>query len=184
MTAFLPIATERLLLRDFTADDAPAVHRYGSDPEVVRYMPWGPNTWADTEDFIKRKLDEQRADPRSTFNLAVTIASTGELIGGCGISVLSLSRREAVLGYAYRQDVWGKGYATEAAKAFIALGFETLGMHRICAYVDVDNIASARVLEKAGMQREGLLRQHIPVRGEWRDSYLYAVLEDDPRGGQ
>ena len=55
-------------------------------------------------------------------------------------------------------------------------------MHRICAYCDVDNIASARVMEKAGMRREGQLRQDILMHGQWRDSYLYAILEDDRRG--
>lgn len=183
MTAFLPIVTERLVLRDLTMDDAPAVHRYGSDPEVVRYMPWGPNTWADTQDFLERKLDDQRADPRRGFDLAVTLASSGELIGACGITIISTERLQAAMGYAYRRDIWGRGYATEAARALIAFGFERLGMHRICAYCDVDNIASARVLEKAGMQREGLLRQHMLMHGQWRDFYLYAILEDDRRAG-
>ena len=54
-------------------------------------------------------------------------------------------------------------------------------MHRIFAYCDVDNIASARVLEKTGMQREGLVRHDVLMRGQWRDSYLYAILEDDWR---
>ena len=56
-------------------------------------------------------------------------------------------------------------------------------MHRIFAYCDVDNIASARVLEKTGMQREGLVRHDVLMRGQWRDSYLYAILEDDRRAG-
>ena len=181
MTAFLPIVTGRLILRDFTMEDAPAVHRYGSDPEVMRYMPWGPNTWTETQDFLRRKLDDQRADPGSFFDFAVTLAFSGEIIGSCGISIISTQRRQAAIGYVYRRDVWGKGYATEAAKALIALGFEHLGMHRIFAYCDVDNLASARVLEKTGMQREGLVRHEAFVRGQWRDSYLYAILEDDRR---
>ena len=181
MTDFLPIVTERLVLREFTAEDAPAVHRYGSDPEVVRYMPWGPNTWTDTQDFLRRKMDEQRADLRRRLDLAVTLASSGELIGGCGISIISTQRRQAAIGYVYRRDVWGRGYATEAGKALIALGFEKLAMHRIFAYCDVNNIASARVLAKTGMQREGLVRHDVLMHGQWRDSYLYAILEDDRR---
>ena len=181
MTSFLPIGTERLVLRDFTMEDTPAVHRYGSDPDVVRYMPWGPNTWTDTQEFVRRKLDDQRADPRRRFDLAVTLASSGELIGACGLSIISTERRQGAIGYVYRRDVWGRGYATEAARALVALGFDRLGMHRIFSYVDVDNVASARVLEKAGMQREGLVRHDVQMRGEWRDSYLYAILEDDPR---
>ena len=183
MTAFSPIITDRLVLREFTMEDAPAVHRYGSDPEVVRYLPWGPNTWKDTQDFLQRKLEDQRADPRTRFDLAVTLTASGELVGGCGITIVSPPRREAALGYVYRRDVWGKGYGTEAGKAIVAFGFEKLGMHRICAYCDVDNIASARLMEKAGMRREGRLRQDILMHGQWRDSYLYAILAGDRRGG-
>ena len=87
------------------------------------------------------------------------------------------------MGYVFRRDAWGNGYATEAAKALAASGFGQLGMHRIYAHCDVDNVASARVLEKAGMQREGLLRQHMLIRGRWRDSYLYAALEDEWQAG-
>ena len=179
MRDFLPLATGRLVLRDFTMDDAPAVHLYGSDPEVVRHLPWGPNTWRDTREFLRRKLDDQGADPRSRFGLAATLASGGELIGAVGIRITSPQRREAILSYMWRRDVWGRGYATEAAEALVAFGFEKLGMHRICAFCDVDNGASVRVLEKAGFQREGLLRKHILIRGRWRDQYLYAILEEE-----
>ena len=76
---------------------------------------------------------------------------------------------------------WGHGYATEAARAWIAFGFASLDKHGIQAYCDVQNAASARVLEQAGMRREGFLRQHLLVRCRWRDSYLYDILEDDWR---
>lgn len=179
MAELLPIVTGRLVLRDFTMDDAPGVHLYGSDAEVVRYLPWGPNTWTDTQDFLRRKLDDHHANPRSGFGLAATLGSSGELIGACGIRITSTRLREATLGYTYRRDVWGKGYGTEAAKALVAFGFEQLGMHRVYALADVDNVASVRVLENVGMVREGLLRQHMPIRGRWRDSYLYAILEEE-----
>ena len=181
MTDLLPILTARLVLRDFTIEDGPAVHRYGSDPEVVRHLPWGPNTPADTQAFLGRKLEDQRTDPRRAFDLAVTLASGGELIGAAGVRITSPQFRTASMGYAYRRDSWGKGYATEAARALVAFGFGELGMHRIYAFCDTDNPASARVLEKTGMQREGRLRRHVLVRGRWRDSYLYAILEDDRR---
>ena len=181
MTALLPIVTGRLVLRDFRSEDAPAVHVYGSDPEVVRYLPWGPNTEAESQAFLKRMLADQAEEPRTKFELPVTLKASGELSGSCGVRIRSVNRREAVMGYVYRRDVWGNGYATEAARVLVAFGFEQLGMHRIYATCDVNNVASARVLEKAGMQREGLLRQDMLLRGRWRDSYLYAILEDDPR---
>ncbi len=181
MKSPLPISTERLVLRDFRPEDVAAVHAYGSDPEVVRYMPFGPNTEAESQAFLARKLQDQLANPRTGFGLAITLAASGELIGSCALRVTAPERQEAEIGYVLRRDVWGQGYATEAARALVALGFAHLGMHRIQAYCRVENAASARVLEKAGMRREGLLREHVMMHGRWDDSYLYAVVEGDWR---
>ena len=143
--------------RPFTATD-PIPRWFGT-------CPGGPNTLSDTQAFLKRKLDSQRADPRRVFDLAVTLASGGDLIGAAGVRITSPQFRTASMGYAYRRDVWGQGYATEAARALVAFGFQELGMHRIYAFCDTDNAASARVLEKTGLQREGRLRQ--PRAGAW-----------------
>jgi len=70
-------------------------------------------------------------------------------------------------------------YATEAARALLTFGFGQLRLHRIFATCDPANTASARVLEKIGMQREGLLREHEWVKGRWRDSFLYAILDHE-----
>lgn len=177
----LPIATERLVLRDFVESDWSAVHKYGSDTEVSQFMPWGPNTEGDTRAFIERSLAAQREKPRTAYELAVTLVDTGELVGGCGIRVSSASDRGADMGYCLRRDCWGRGLGTEASRAIVRFGFETLGMHRIVATCDVRNRASARVLEKTGMRREAHYQEDSLIRGEWRDSYLYAILEREWR---
>ncbi|MEL7219689.1 MAG: GNAT family protein [Bacteroidota bacterium] len=74
---------------------------------------------------------------------------------------------------------WGSGYATEAVQAILAFGFEQLQLHRIEAGVATANIASIKVLERVGMLREGLCRKILPIRGEWYDNYMYAMLEED-----
>ena len=76
---------------------------------------------------------------------------------------------------------WGKGYATEVAKGLIKVGFEEFKLHRVEAGVATDNVPSIRVLEKCGMIREGLRRKILPIRGEWKDNYHYAIIEDDSR---
>ncbi len=175
------LTTERLLLRPFAEDDFDAVHAYGSDPEVVRYMPWGPNTPDDTRDFIRRMTAAAEADPRREYEFAVVLRESTTLIGGCGICVNERDEESgcAEMGYAYHRDAWGRGYATEAARRVAQFGFEELRLHRICAYCDVPNVASARVLEKIGMRREGHLREAARRRDGWHDHYLYAVLRDD-----
>ena len=75
---------------------------------------------------------------------------------------------------------WGQGYATETAKMLIKIGFDVFHLHKIEAGVATENIRSIRVLEKSGMTREGLRRKILPIRGEWKDNYHYAIVEDDP----
>lgn len=176
-TIALPIVTERLILRDFVSEDEAAMHDYASDPEVVRYLMWGPNTAEETAAFMRLTLASQRERPRRTWDLAVARRADGRLIGSCGIRLKDAP--DAGMGYVYVRDAWGQGYGTEAARSLLDAGFRQLGLHRIWATCDPENSGSARVLEKAGMRREGHLRRHAWVKGRWRDSLLYAVLEDE-----
>jgi len=177
MTLDTPLHTRRLTLRDFREADWQAVHRYAVDPEVVRYMAWGPNTEAETQEFVRRTLEHQAAEPRRHFGLAVTLNPDGRLIGACNITAAGTDDRGGYIGYVLRRDHWRQGYATEAARALLGFGFGSLGLHRIIATCDTDNGASARVMEKAGMRREGRLLEHKWIKGRWRDSFLYAILD-------
>jgi len=174
----LPLLTERLELRDFREGDVDFVHAWACDPEVVRFMGWGPNTVEQTREFLQRKFAERTGEPRSAWDLAVINRSTDRLIGSVGLR-LDDTRQQAALGYCYHQDAWGQGFATEAALVILRFGFEELGLHRIHASADARNGASVRVLDKIGMRQEGRLREHVLVRGEWRDSYLYAILQHE-----
>jgi RimJ/RimL family protein N-acetyltransferase len=171
------IQTKRLILRDFVMADWKAIHDYDSDPEVVRYMDWGPNTEEETKSFLQRAITFQQEQPRRGYSLAIVLGSQNVIIGGCGIRVSSPENREGWIGYVLSRNFWGQGYATETAKALLKFGFETLDLHRIFATCDPANIASAHVLEKTGMKREGYLREHKWARGKWRDSLLYAILD-------
>lgn len=168
------LSSDRIVLREFTRDDFDGVHNYASDPEVVKYMSWGPNTRSETRRFLERNIQAQVVQPRTDYNLAITL--NGELIGGCGLTIHSLSDKRAEIGYCIRRVDWGKGVGTEVAALLIRFGFNQLKMHRIEAKCDPDNIASYKIMEKNGMQREGILRQDKNIRGEWCDSYIYSIL--------
>ena len=172
-----PIETDRLLLRDFRPDDWESVHRYASDPEVTRYMLWGPNTPEETRSFIRRAIAEQGERPRRHYELAVVLKGQGPLIGSCGIDVSAPERRQGWIGYALARHHWGQGYATEAARGVVTFGFGELGLHRIFGTCDPANRASARVMEKLGMRREGLLKEYSWGKDAWHDRELYAVLD-------
>lgn len=148
----MELATARLVLRDFTAADFAAVHAYATDAEVVRYMPWGPNTPADTRAFLERAAAGATARPRHAFELAVVEAAKGTVVGGVGLLGDGV---QGMLGYCLARSAWGRGYATEAARALVAFAFAELGLQRVWARCDLENAASLRVLAKAGLRREG-----------------------------
>ncbi|GAB3267215.1 GNAT family N-acetyltransferase [Kineosporia babensis] len=173
------IKTERLILRDITAADVDAVQVYASDPAVTRFMVWGPNTPTDSWNFVKEQLEAQAADDRRVFNKMVVRADNGLLIGAIELRLLNRLHQRAEFGYVYRSDQWGQGFATEAAQALVAFGFEELGLQRIEATCDPENQASANVLRKTGLTLEGRMRNHMKIRGRWRDSLLFARLRDD-----
>ncbi len=177
------IPTARLILRDFDKTDWQAVHMYASDPEVVRYMDWGPNTETETKDFIGRSIASQKEKPRNNYTLAIVLKAEDRLIGSCGLHVANPNHQEGWVGYCLNRHFWRQGYATETVKALLGFGFRQLGLHRIFAACDPANVGSARVLEKASMQREGRLREHKWVKGGWRDSWLYAILEGEWKNG-
>jgi RimJ/RimL family protein N-acetyltransferase len=204
MESYIKIETPRLTLRDFVMDDWVSSHVYACDPEVVRFMVWGPNSKQDTQNFVRQLLEWQQEPQRKVFDFAVIAKSDGQLIGSCGFHIThtvsegssqsvglatagdynvdpySHTRdQNAAVGYCFGKAAWGKGYATEAATAVIKFGFEQLSLHKIFATCDVENKGSARVLEKSGMKREGHLIEDIKVKGRWRDSYLYSILKQD-----
>ncbi|MFO7957248.1 MAG: GNAT family N-acetyltransferase [Candidatus Brocadiia bacterium] len=175
------LTTERLVLREFEPADWRAVQEYASDPEVVRYVTWGPNTVEETREFLKRTEDARHREPRRKYSLAVTLRRTGGLLGACGLYISRPQDLGGHIGYVLRRDAWGRGYATEAASRLLQFGFGELGLHRVFATCDVENRASAHVMEKLGMRREGRFREDVRNRGQWRDTYLYAILEGEWR---
>lgn len=171
--------TKRCYCRDFLQEDFEAVHTYASDKNVVKYMEWGPNNEQDTLNFIDYCIKCSNQSPRLEYTLAIELIDTREVIGGVTINIDSLSNKEAVIGYTINPRYWKQGYASEVALGAIKYGLGTLGMHRIEATCDVRNVGSAKVLEKVGMVRDGEIREHIYLRGSWRSSYLYSILEEE-----
>jgi RimJ/RimL family protein N-acetyltransferase len=179
MISMVSLDSGRLLLREFNEEDFDSVHLYAVDPEVVRYMPWGPNSESDTRNFINTAISYQREQPRTKYELAVVLKEEGILIGGCGIRISNPELKEADFGYCLNRNYWRRGCATEIARTLLEFGFCKLNLHRIYATCDPENIASKRVLEKMGMSLEGHFRESIQIRGEWRDLLLYAILDNE-----
>ena len=120
-----PIRTERLLLRDFVPADFDTVHAYACDPEVARFMDWGPNTPEDTHVFLHRALSDQAIWPRLHFGLAIERVETSAVIGSIDLRLLHAEDRTAEIGYCLHRDHWRQGIVSEAARALVEVAFNT-----------------------------------------------------------
>jgi RimJ/RimL family protein N-acetyltransferase len=168
------IKTERLVLRPPRTDDAGAIFdSYATDEEVTRYLEWRPHkSLAETEEFLHRTL---RANLEgSDLTWAITLGGDDTLRG---MVALRARGHKADAGYVLARPLWGRGYMTEALRAVLDYAFRDPGMYRVWAVCDVENVASARVMEKAGMSFEGILRRygiHPNISPEPRDARCYA----------
>ncbi len=175
----MSIHTERLILREIQESDWKQIHSYFSNPDVMRYMEHGASTEAETMNYIKRVIEWQKDEPRIHIVLGVVLKNYGNIIGGCDLHMPNLRHRQGELVYRLNPQYWGCGYATEASKAMIDMGFTQMGLHRIEALCDVRNTASIKVLEKLGMQKEGCFREHKWIKERWRNSVQYSILEQE-----
>jgi RimJ/RimL family protein N-acetyltransferase len=175
------LETERLLLRDWKRTDWKEVQAYATDPEVYKHMIWGPNSEAQTKEFIETAIDISYVKPRRGYELAIVWKETDSIIGGFGLQVMGKENANAMIGYVLHREYWGRGVVTEAAKGMMVFGFTRLNLHRIYATCDTENVGSYRVMEKIGMRREGHFKQDTFIKGRWRDTYLYAILEKEWR---
>ena len=173
------IVTKRLVLRDYEADDWPAVLAYQNDKRYLRFYPWTERTEAEVRAFVQMFLDWQAELPRRKFQFAITLPSDGHLIGSCGIRCKNENDWEADIGYELAPQYWGQGFATEAAVAIVSFGFSELNLHRISSWCIAENTASARVLERLGMHPEGRLRENDYFKDRWWDILLYGLLENE-----
>jgi RimJ/RimL family protein N-acetyltransferase len=171
------IETERLILRRPRPEDAPAIFEgWAQDNEVTRYLTWRPHEGIEqTREFIQRCLSAWEHQTR--FPYVIVLKGTDQVIGMIDPHV---EGPRVGIGYGSARAFWGQGYMTEATRAVIQWAFQQPSIYRVYATTDVDNITSRRVLEKVGMQCEGILRKYIlhpNVSAEPRDSYMYAIVK-------
>jgi ribosomal-protein-alanine N-acetyltransferase len=168
------IETPRLSLRRPIAADATAIFEgYAQDPEVTRYLPWQPHKQIhETFEFLDRCVAGW--DDSSEFTWVLVRKPDCQLLG---MVALRVGQYKADLGYVLARAYWGCGYMPEAVNAVLEWALQSAGVFRVWAVCDVDNTASARVLEKVGMEKEGTLRRwiiHPNISDEPRDSLCYS----------
>jgi RimJ/RimL family protein N-acetyltransferase len=180
----IEFSTERLLMREMGEDDWQGIHAYSQDERVVYYLDWGPNTEDETKAFVNRAMFHQQEVPRSVFDVAAVLKETNEIIGHGRVQVSYPHYGDGELYCIIGRQHWDHGYGTEAIAGLVHYAFVDLNLHRVHAYIDPENVPTARVMEKNGFEREGHLREHKWVKGIWRDSLVYALVEGEWRHNQ
>jgi len=175
-----PVRTERLLLRPYAPADVDALYTYQRLPEVHRYLYTEPRSRSEVQSLVTERAGMGAlTEAGQALTLVADLARTGELVGDCMLMWHSQEHQQGEVGYVFNPAYHGRGLATEAVGVLLRLGFEGLGLHRIAGRLDARNIASARVLERAGLRREAHLVENEFVKGEWTDEVIYAMLRSE-----
>jgi RimJ/RimL family protein N-acetyltransferase len=173
--------TSRLELRPPTLKDAQEIFEsYAQDKIVTRYLQWEPhNSIEKTKKFLKRCITVWQAG--TAFPWVITLKEKGTIVG---MLELRIDGHRADIGYVLDRGHWDQGYASEAAQLVVDWTIAQPDIYRVWAVCDVDNHASARVLEKIGMQREGILRRwmfHPNADKKPRDCYSYSLVKSNSK---
>lgn len=169
---------DRLQLRRMDKSDADDMYDYAKRSETTKYLTWDPHP---TRKFSYQYLVyiNQRYKAGGFYDWAIVERKSGRMIGTCGFTRFDFGNDSAEIGYVVNPDFWGHGYATEAVRRVIRFGFDFLAIHRIEAKYMVGNDASRRVMEKCGMQFEGVRRDGLLIKNEYVSVGCCAILRPE-----
>ena len=170
----MELATARLRLDALRREDAAALFRYRADPAVSRYQGWRPASVDEAAQFIERQQATAFGTPGNWCQFALRLHGSDELVGDLGLHFVDTDTVELGITLAPAQQ--GRGLATEALRAALALVFDELGRHRVFASVDPRNHACVKLLERLGLRREALHRQSVRDGDGWADDAIHAML--------
>ncbi len=178
MSKPVTILTERLSLGAILATDIPSIIKYAGDAKVAEHMLNLPYPYYEKDAIFWLNLAHQGWQDKSKYIFGIRLQETQELIGGVGLHVESRYDR-GELGYWIGVPFWGKGYMSEAVAAVLKFGFETGGLNKVFAIHDIVNPASGKVMSKNGMIKEGELKDHIKVKGAYKNIAQYGLTKAD-----
>ncbi len=174
------LKTTRLIIRELESNDLDQIHNLLSSPETDEFNTMGiPESIQVSEKLVADWLTTQKQEPRDSYIFCMDLNDTKQFIGLIALILGKKKYRSAEVWFKIHKDFWRNGYTTEALLRILQFGFNDLKLHRIEAGCAVENVASSKVLEKAGMTREGMKRKNLPIRGHWKDNYIYGILEED-----
>lgn len=168
---------ESVRLRPLVVADSARVHEWTSQEQASTYQAWGPDTIAETEEYVSGAAAAWTAEPQTRFVWAATVADV--VVGVGELRITSAQWRRADISGMVHTVWWGRGIASEVALLVCAFGFDRLQLERIEGTCDPRNRASAAVLGKLGMAYEGTMRRTVKIRTGWRDSELHSLIRPE-----
>lgn len=172
------LETARLILRPFRMDDAADVQRLAGDREVAHNTMLVPHPYEDGEAERWIGTHQEIFESGQGVTFAIVRRADGAFMGSIGLTIFE-KHRSAELGYWLGKPYWNNGYTTEASRVVLQYGFQQRNLHRIHAKFYTRNPASGRVMQKLGMQPEGVLREHILKWGVFEDVAMYGMLASE-----
>ncbi|WCC80860.1 GNAT family protein [Cutibacterium equinum] len=184
LTGTRRLRTDRLVLRRLTLDDAQQMYdNWASDPVVTQFLSWPAHSSVDVSRTILASWVDSYDDP-GTFNWGIELIADGTLIGQTSVGEKDLRTGLVNVGYAIGRRWWGKGYGTEVLVALMDYLFDVVEVNKVEASHDPANVASGRVMEKAGMVTEGLRRACYLSGSTIRDQLYHGMLRSEWEGRQ
>ncbi|GAA0116655.1 GNAT family N-acetyltransferase [Clostridium senegalense] len=171
------LETDRLILRKFEYRDSIDMFKnWGSDDKVTKYLSWQTHRdIKDSEEIVNLWISKY--EDISDYNWVIELKDINEAIGNISIVKLEDTNEACEIGYCISSQYWNRGITTEAFKAIIKYLFEEVGMNRICAKHDIDNVASGKVMQKCGMTYEGTLREVQIRNNRYSSLAVYSILK-------
>lgn len=184
LIVFPTVFTEHLVLRAFTHEDTEGLLRIYQAPEVNRYLMTSPLDQPGAEQAAARRAERQSLrDEGDVLAVAVAVAvdevHSGELVGDFSLKLLDVGLGRAEIGFILSPQHSGKGYATEAGRALLEIGFADERIQRVIGVCNADNISSQKLMSRLGMRREAHFVQAEMLKGEIVDTMLYAILRTE-----
>ena len=175
---FPVLETDRLILRQVTNDDAKSLLTYFSDTDVMRY--YGLEPFKSIDDALDEISWYKSIFEKGTgIRWGISLKGSDKIIGSCGFFNRAVEHSRTEIGYELSKEYWGKGIAGEALESVVKYGFQNLQLERIEALVEPANVASLKLLDKMGFEKEGLLRHYEFTCGKFDDLYIYSILKSD-----
>ncbi len=172
------LETERLVLRKLLYKDVNDIYSYAHDEEVAQYVMWDAHhSELETLEFLNVVIELYNKNEPAPWG--IELKETKKIIGTIGFVSLESEHNKAEVGYTLAKQYWNKGITTEALKKVIQFGFEKMRLNRIEAKCIKENEQSIKVLLKAGMKEEGLLRQYLYLKKDFRDIKIFSILKSE-----